>query len=90
MSSTKYVTKYVVPPERDRGWIAPTPSTNIADPYYRSFMSTGYEPHIVVSLRLGHGEFVYSLGERFGPFIKNGQEIDLWNEDAGRCTPCSE
>jgi len=29
------------------------------------------------------GEYVYGLGERFGPFIKNGQNVDIWNEDGG-------
>jgi alpha-D-xyloside xylohydrolase len=41
----------------------------------------------VVSLGLDVGELVYGLGERFGPLVKNGQAIDLWNEDAGTCTP---
>lgn len=79
--------QYVVAPERDGAWAALTASTNIADPYYRSSVSRGYKPHMVVSLGLDHGEYVYGLGERFGPFIKNGQEIDLWNEDAGTCSP---
>ncbi|GIF21873.1 alpha-D-xyloside xylohydrolase [Actinoplanes tereljensis] len=34
-------------------------------------------------LDLGVGEAVYGLGERFGPFVKNGQSIDIWNEDGG-------
>jgi alpha-D-xyloside xylohydrolase len=34
-------------------------------------------------LNLGVGEYVYGLGERFTPFIKNGQVIDIWNEDGG-------
>jgi alpha-D-xyloside xylohydrolase len=34
-------------------------------------------------LSLQIGETVYGLGERFGPFVKNGQSIDIWNEDAG-------
>lgn len=34
-------------------------------------------------LRLGVGELVYGLGERFTPFIKNGQVVDIWNEDGG-------
>lgn len=29
------------------------------------------------------GEAVYGLGERFGPVVKNGQTIDLWNADGG-------
>jgi len=34
-------------------------------------------------LGLGVGECVYGLGERFTPFVKNGQVVDMWNEDGG-------
>ena len=34
-------------------------------------------------LSLGVGETIYGLGERFGPFAKNGQSIDIWNDDGG-------
>jgi len=34
-------------------------------------------------LTLGVGETVYGLGERFTPFVKNGQTVDIWNEDGG-------
>jgi alpha-D-xyloside xylohydrolase len=34
-------------------------------------------------LDLGVGEQVYGLGERFGPFVKNGQSVDIWNADGG-------
>jgi alpha-D-xyloside xylohydrolase len=34
-------------------------------------------------LDLGVGEAVYGLGERFGPYVKNGQSVDIWNEDGG-------
>ena len=34
-------------------------------------------------LDLGVGELVYGLGERFGPFVKNGQTVDIWNADGG-------
>ena len=40
-------------------------------------------------LSLGVGELIYGLGERFGPFIKNGQSIDIWNEDGGTSTELS-
>ena len=65
-------------------------STHIADPYYRAPASRNNKPFMSVSLGLQAGEYVYGLGERFGPFVKNGQEIDLWNEDAGTCTPYSK
>lgn len=37
-------------------------------------------------LSLGVGELVYGLGERFTPFVKNGQTVDIWNEDGGTST----
>jgi alpha-D-xyloside xylohydrolase len=40
-------------------------------------------PFMKDELSLGVGEFVYGMGERFGPLIKNGQSIDLWNADGG-------
>lgn len=34
-------------------------------------------------LGLSVGEQVYGLGERFTPFVKNGQSVEIWNEDGG-------
>jgi len=34
-------------------------------------------------LSIGVGETIYGLGERFGALVKNGQSIDMWNDDAG-------
>lgn len=28
-------------------------------------------------------EYIYGLGERFTPFVKNGQIVEMWNEDGG-------
>ncbi|REJ12905.1 MAG: alpha-xylosidase [Paenibacillaceae bacterium] len=44
------------------------------------------EAYIREQLDLGIGESIYGLGERFTPFIKNGQVVDLWNEDGGTCS----
>jgi alpha-D-xyloside xylohydrolase len=41
------------------------------------------ESYVHEQLDLGVGEAVYGLGERFGPFVKNGQSVDIWNEDGG-------
>lgn len=37
-------------------------------------------------LSLSVGELVYGMGERFTPFVKNGQTVDIWNEDGGTST----
>ncbi|MFJ7044307.1 alpha-xylosidase [Streptomyces sp. NPDC101112] len=39
--------------------------------------------HMVGQLALGVGELVYGLGERFTPFVKNGQVVDVWQADGG-------
>jgi alpha-D-xyloside xylohydrolase len=40
-------------------------------------------PYIHEQLSLGVGGLVYGLGERFSAFVKNGQEVDIWNKDGG-------
>ncbi|NYI03643.1 alpha-xylosidase [Allostreptomyces psammosilenae] len=39
--------------------------------------------HSVAQLSLGVGELVYGLGERFTPFVRNGQSVDIWQADGG-------
>ncbi|MFI6105519.1 alpha-xylosidase [Streptomyces sp. NPDC051310] len=39
--------------------------------------------HMVAQLALGVGEYVYGLGERFTPYVKNGQSVDIWQADGG-------
>lgn len=41
---------------------------------------------MVAQMGLGVGECVYGLGERFTPFVKNGQVVEMWNEDGGTAT----
>ncbi len=31
-------------------------------------------------------EHIYGLGERFGALVRNGQSVDIWNEDGGTST----
>ncbi|MEH7248116.1 alpha-xylosidase [Neobacillus niacini] len=41
------------------------------------------ETYMRGQLNLNVGEYVYGLGERFTPFVKNGQTVDSWNRDGG-------
>jgi alpha-D-xyloside xylohydrolase len=50
------------------------------------FLTTDYEKgpsYMKEELGLSVGENVYGLGERFTPFVKNGQVVEIWNEDGG-------
>ena len=40
-------------------------------------------------LCLSSGEYIYGFGEKFTPFTKNGQNVEIWNSDGGTCTPQS-
>ncbi|MFC7303759.1 alpha-xylosidase [Streptomyces monticola] len=39
--------------------------------------------HMIAQLALAVGESVYGLGERFTPYVKNGQSVDIWQADGG-------
>jgi alpha-D-xyloside xylohydrolase len=41
------------------------------------------ETYVHEQLDLGVGTLVYGLGERFGPLVKNGQTVEIWNADGG-------
>ncbi len=47
------------------------------------FVDTPDGRFIHEQLNIGVGECIYGLGERFSAFVKNGQGIDIWNEDGG-------
>lgn len=49
-------------------------------------IACGNKTYMREQLDLGVGEYVYGLGERFTPFVKNGQVVDIWNKDGGTCS----
>jgi alpha-D-xyloside xylohydrolase len=50
------------------------------------FMTADGCHHVRERLDLGVGDVVYGLGERFGPLVRNGQAVDVWNADGGTST----
>ncbi|MCI2048685.1 MAG: alpha-xylosidase [Lachnospiraceae bacterium] len=54
-----------------------------------NYLTQDYEPHMVNELSLAPGECVYGLGERFTSFVKNGQVVEMWNEDGGTASQIS-
>lgn len=68
------------------------PLTNVGDKFGHamlSYMTTPQGPYMRAQLDLAIGEKIYGLGERFTPFVKNGQIVDLWQEDGGTCSEIS-
>ena len=54
-----------------------------------SFMDTPEGPFMRGQLQVDVGEKIYGLGERFTPFVRNGQNVEIWNEDGGTSTEIS-
>jgi len=53
-----------------------------------SFMDTPNGPFMRCQMDVDVGEKLYGMGERFTPFVRNGQVVDIWNEDGG--TSCEQ
>ena len=51
-----------------------------------AYALTNEDAYMRQQLSLGVGELIYGLGERFTAFVKNGQSVDIWNEDGGTST----
>ena len=45
-----------------------------------------FKNFMCVQMDVDIGEKIYGLGERFTPFVKNGQSFTTWNEDGGTCS----
>lgn len=51
-----------------------------------AYVKEGQEVYMRQQLSLGVGELIYGMGEHFTAFVKNGQTLDIWNEDGGTST----
>ena len=66
--------------------------TSIGNRFGNAMISTVSTPdgnYMRAQMNLDIGEKVYGLGERFTPYVKNGQTVETWNEDGGTCTEIS-
>ena len=63
--------------------------TSFAKKWERSYIShviKNGESYMDAHLSVDIDEKIYGLGERFTSLVKNGQSVDIWNEDGGTCT----
>ncbi len=47
---------------------------------------SGEGTYIREMLNIGVGEYIYGFGEKFSTFVKNGQTVEVWNNDGGTCS----
>lgn len=46
----------------------------------------GGNTYIREMLGISVGEYIYGFGEKFSAFVKNGQTVEIWNNDGGTCS----
>ncbi|MGC5170581.1 alpha-xylosidase [Microbacterium sp. DT81.1] len=70
-----------------QGYVQLAPNAQVDPGVVGNARSGGAGPqsraYVHEQLDLGVGELIYGLGERFGPIVKNGQTVDIWNADGG-------
>ncbi|WP_167957255.1 alpha-xylosidase [Anaerosporobacter faecicola] len=50
------------------------------------YPENGNTAYVREQLKTDIGECIYGFGEKFTPFVKNGQTVETWNSDGGTCT----
>lgn len=68
---------------REEEWL--TESKKNLSPQERFFSRSdnGKTTYIREMLGLSVGEYIYGFGEKFTSFVKNGQSVEIWNNDGG-------
>ncbi len=78
-----------------RGWsvVYSADGRRLTESGYRGMARALHKPtgksYMIDSLYLDVGEKVYGFGERFTPYVKNGQVVECWNEDGGTASEIS-
>ena len=55
------------------------------DPFW-VYPADPHTTYVREQLTLSTSEYIYGFGEKFTPFVKNGQVVDVWNADGGTCS----
>lgn len=54
--------------------------------FYADSDDSSCSSYIREMLNISVGEYIYGFGEKFSSFVKNGQTVEVWNNDGGTCS----
>lgn len=60
--------------------------SSMRDDNFWGYPADEHNTYIREQLTLGIGECIYGFGEKFTTFVKNGQNVEMWNSDGGTCS----
>ena len=67
-------------------WFANNQHTAEAGARFFAKSDNGDSSYIREMLNISVGEYIYGFGEKFSTFVKNGQTVEVWNNDGGTCS----
>ncbi len=67
-------------------WFANNQRTAEAGARFFAKSDNGDSSYIREMLNISVGEYIYGFGEKFSTFVKNGQTVEVWNNDGGTCS----
>ena len=56
------------------------------DDEFFNYPQDAHTTYLREQLKTDIGECIYGFGEKFTPFVKNGQVVETWNNDGGTCS----
>ena len=56
------------------------------DDEFFNYPQDAHTTYLREQLKTDIGECIYGFGEKFTPFVKNGQVVEIWNSDGGTCS----
>ncbi len=60
--------------------------SSMRDDNFWGYPADAHTSYMREQLTLGIGECIYGFGEKFTTFVKNGQNVEMWNSDGGTCS----
>jgi len=71
---------------QENAFLAEAHAHETLDDTFWSVPAPAQKAYVREQLTLSVGEYIYGFGEKFTPFVKNGQTIQTWNADGGTCS----
>lgn len=60
--------------------------SEMRDDMFWSYPQDKRNSYVREQFSMNVGEYFYGFGEKFTPFVKNGQTVEMWNSDGGTCS----
>lgn len=71
---------------KEAEWLTNNRITGMQGANFYAKSDTDESAYMREMLNISVGENIYGFGEKFSTFVKNGQTVEVWNNDGGTCS----